>query len=104
VAPSRFDVILFLALDLSFKPLVKENFQAAHDRKHFHGMILELLEQGRAEEAAVCYCVAPVEREGIRTEIDLTIPGTANVSSKKKHPSAIFSLRHSIHRETTSSD
>lgn len=80
---------------------------AAHDRRHFNGMVLGLLERGQVEEAAAClrrqneamppktakYCenvsvnaavchyAALAESEGIRMEIDLAIPGDCVVDS-----------------------
>ena len=76
------------------------NSRAAHDRRHFNNVLLELLEQGKAEEAAallqsqnqtahkiskvycenpavnaaVCHYAGLAEQEGISTEVELDIP------------------------------
>ncbi|WMJ85747.1 sensor histidine kinase [Anaerocolumna sp. MB42-C2] len=77
-----------------------QNSRAAHDRRHFNNVLLELLEQGKTGEAsallqsqyqkthviskvycenpavnaAVCHYAGLAEQEGILTEIELDIP------------------------------
>jgi signal transduction histidine kinase len=87
--------------------LSAQNSRAAHDRRHFNNVLLELLEQGKAAEgvallqgqnqatheisrvycenpavnAAVCHYAVLAEQAGISTEIELDIPGTLTVDS-----------------------
>jgi signal transduction histidine kinase len=82
-----------------------QNSRAAHDRRHFNNVLLELLEQGKTGEAytlleshnqvvpkiskiycenhavnaAVCHYASLAERAGIPMEITLDIPGDVNV-------------------------
>ena len=96
---------------------------AAHDRRHFNGIVLELLERGRIEEAAAClrrqneamppktanYCenvsvnaavchyAALAEREGIHTDIDLTIPNNVRVDSLELAMAVSNLLENAIH-------
>ena len=84
-----------------------QNSRAAHDRRHFNNVLLELLEQGEAAEAASMlqsqnratpkisriYCENPVvnaavrhyallaEQAGIPAELALDIPGDLNVDA-----------------------
>ncbi len=84
-----------------------QNSRAAHDRRHFNNMLLELLEQGNAHEAvallkkqnqispkiskgycenpavnaAVCHYAKIAEQSGIHTTIDLDIPSDLPVDS-----------------------
>ncbi|WP_312613346.1 GHKL domain-containing protein [Oscillibacter sp.] len=84
-----------------------QNSRAAHDRRHFNNVLLELLEQGKTGEAAallqsqnqmtqkisrvycenptvnaaVCHYAGLAEQEGIPTEIKLDIPGNLSVDS-----------------------
>lgn len=84
-----------------------QNSRAAHDRRHFNNVLLELLEQGKTGEAtallqnqnqmtqkisrvycenstvnaAVCHYVALAEQAGIFTEIELDIPRELTVDS-----------------------
>lgn len=84
-----------------------QNSRAAHDRRHFNNVLLELLEQGKTDEAAALlqsqnqavheisrvYCENPAanaaachyagvaEQAGIPTEIELDIPGDLTVDS-----------------------
>lgn len=84
-----------------------QNSRAAHDRRHFNNMLLELLEQGENIEASAMlkkqnqmipkmnkvYCENPAvnaavshyatiaERSGINTKIELDIPSEAEVDS-----------------------
>jgi signal transduction histidine kinase len=84
-----------------------QNSRAAHDRRHFNNVLLELLEQGKTGEAAallqsqnqaapkiskvycenpavnaaVCHYAGLADQAGIRTEIELDIPGDLDVDS-----------------------
>lgn len=84
-----------------------QNSRAAHDRRHFNNMLLELLEKGENHEAvallnkhnqtapliskiycenpavnaAVCHYAKLADHSGILTEIELDIPGTLPVDS-----------------------
>lgn len=84
-----------------------QNSRAAHDRRHFNNMLLELLEQGKNNEAvtllkkqnqivprlskvycdnhvvnaAVCHYAKQAEQSGILTQIDLDIPSDLQVDS-----------------------
>ena len=84
-----------------------QNSRAAHDRRHFNNVLLELLEQGKTGEAsallerqnqttheisrvycenptvnaAVCHYAGLAEQAGIGAEIELDIPGTLTVDS-----------------------
>ena len=84
-----------------------QNSRAAHDRRHFNNVLLELLEQGKTGEAtvllqnqnqtahpisevycenpavnaAVCHYAGLAEQEGISTEIELDIPRNLTVDS-----------------------
>lgn len=84
-----------------------QNSRAAHDRRHFNNVLLELLEQGKTGEAAallqsqnqatpkinkvycenpavnaaVCHYAGLAEKTGIPAEIALDIPGTLNVDA-----------------------
>lgn len=84
-----------------------QNIRAAHDRRHFKNVLLELLEQGKNSEAvallqsqnqttqkisrvycenpavnaAVCHYAALAEQAGISTEIELDIPRELTVDS-----------------------
>lgn len=84
-----------------------QNSRAAHDRRHFNNVLLELLEQEKTGEAAallqnqnqmtqkisriycenptinaaVCHYAALAEQAGIPTEIELNIPRELNVDS-----------------------
>lgn len=84
-----------------------QNSRAAHDRRHFNNVLLELLEQGKTGEAAallqshtqaapkiskiycenptvnaaVCHYASLAEQAGIPTEIALDIPGTLTVDA-----------------------
>lgn len=84
-----------------------QNSRAAHDRRHFNNVLLELLEQGKAGEAytlleshnqavpkiskiycenhvvnaAVCHYASLAEQAGIQVEITLDIPGDVNVDA-----------------------
>ncbi len=84
-----------------------QNSRAAHDRRHFNNVLLELLEQGKTGEAAVLlqsqnraapklsrvYCENPAvnaavchyaglaEQAGIPVDIALDIPGNVNVDA-----------------------
>jgi len=84
-----------------------QNSRAAHDRRHFNNVLLELLEQGKAGEAtvllqsqsqaapkisrvycenpavnaAVCHYAGLAEQAGIPVDIALDIPGNVNVDA-----------------------
>jgi len=84
-----------------------QNSRAAHDRRHFNNVLLELLEQGETGEsaallqsqnqatpiiskvycenpavnAAVCHYAGLAEQAGIRLEITLDIPDNLNVDT-----------------------
>ncbi|MCQ1531453.1 sensor histidine kinase [Lutispora saccharofermentans] len=84
-----------------------QNSRAAHDRRHFNNVLLELLEQGKTGEAyallqsqnqaahkiskvycenpavnaAVCHYAGLAEQAGIRLEIALDIPGNVTVDA-----------------------
>lgn len=84
-----------------------QNSRAAHDRRHFNNVLLELLEQGNTSEAtdllkkqnasvpklgkvycenpavnaAVCHYATLAEQLGIDTDIELDIPGELNVDA-----------------------
>ena len=84
-----------------------QNSRAAHDRRHFNNVLLELLEQGKTAEgvallqrqnqvtheiikvfcenpavnAAVCHYAGLAERAGISMEISLDIPNNLSVDS-----------------------
>lgn len=84
-----------------------QNSRAAHDRRHFNNVLLELLEQGKPDEAsallesqnqtahemnrvycenpavnaAVCHYASFAEQAGISTEIELDIPRNLTVDS-----------------------
>jgi signal transduction histidine kinase len=84
-----------------------QNSRAAHDRRHFNNVLLELLEQGKAGEAtvllqsqnqaapkisrvycenpavnaAVCHYAGLAEQAGIPTEIALDIPGNVDLDA-----------------------
>ncbi|MBI4855908.1 MAG: sensor histidine kinase [Acetobacterium woodii] len=84
-----------------------QNSRAAHDRRHFNNVLLELLEQGKTGEAytllesynqvvpkiskiycenhvvnaAVCHYASLAEQAGILLEITLDIPGNVNVDA-----------------------
>ncbi|MDR3643496.1 MAG: ATP-binding protein [Clostridia bacterium] len=84
-----------------------QNVRAAHDRRHFNNVLLELLEHGETGEAAallqsqnqtahkiskvycenhtvnaaVCHYAELAERAGVRLEIALDIPGELSVDS-----------------------
>lgn len=84
-----------------------QNSRAAHDRRHFNNMLLELLEQGKPDEAsallesqnqithqisrvycenpavnaAVCHYAGLAEQAGISTEIELDIPRNLDVDA-----------------------
>ncbi len=84
-----------------------QNSRASHDRRHFNNVLLELLEQGKADEAAallhnqnqapyqisevycenpavnaaVCHYAALAKQMGIPTEIELEIPNVLSVDS-----------------------
>ena len=84
-----------------------QNSRAAHDRRHFNNVLLELMEQGKTSEAAallqsqnqatpiisrvyceppavnaaVCHYAGLAEQAGIRLEIALDIPSTVAVDA-----------------------
>lgn len=84
-----------------------QNSRAAHDRRHFNNVLLELIEQGKTGEttallqsqnqmaqkisrvycenpavnAAVCHYAGLAEQAGISAEVELDIPGTLTVDS-----------------------
>lgn len=84
-----------------------QNSRAAHDRRHFNNVLLELLEQGKTDEAAallknqnqtahtisevycknpavnaaICHYAALAKQSGILTEIKLDIPNDLTVDS-----------------------
>lgn len=84
-----------------------QNSRAAHDRRHFNNLLLELLDQGKTGEAyallqnqnqatykitkvycentavnaAVCHYAGLAEQRGIPAEITLDIPGNVNVDA-----------------------
>lgn len=84
-----------------------QNIRAAHDRRHFNNVLLELLEQGKTDEAAdllqsqnqtvpqiskvycenpavnaaVCHYAGLAEKAGIPTEIVLDIPRNVNIDA-----------------------
>lgn len=96
---------------------------ASHDRRHFNGMVLELLEQGQPEEAAailrrqteaislkgrrccentvvgaaVCYYAALAEGKGIAVEISLDIPEELEVDSLELSMAVSNLLENAIH-------
>ena len=100
-----------------------QNSLAAHDRRHFNSMVLELLEQSRVEEAidclrrqndikppqnkcycenipvnaAVCYYAAMAEQTGIRMEFDLTIPNDLPVDSLELAMALSNLIENAIH-------
>jgi len=100
-----------------------QNSLAAHDRRHFNSMVLELLEQARIEEAtdclrrqidmkppqnkcycenvpvnaAVCYYAAMAEQSGIRTEFDLAIPNDLAVDSLELAMALSNLIENAIH-------
>ncbi|HQG89619.1 MAG TPA: GHKL domain-containing protein, partial [Flexilinea sp.] len=85
----------------------EQNSRAAHDRHHFNNVLLELLEEGKTDQAqallqsqnqvahqiskvycensavnaAVCHYTDLAEQEGIKTEIMLDIPSNLSVDA-----------------------
>lgn len=97
-----------MAQRLNFmEEVARQNSRAAHDRRHFNNMLLELIEQGESGEAAallkkqnqvspkicrvycentlinaaVCHYVALAEQNGIKSELDLDIPSDIALDS-----------------------
>ncbi len=99
-------VNMFQRLEL-MEEVSAQNSRAAHDRRHFNNVLLELLEQGKTSEAtallqsqnqiaykiskvycenpavnaAVCHYASLAEQSAIPTEIELDIPRSLTVDS-----------------------